>query len=78
MKLHMQMTWKRNLGRDDRCVADNGKEVARKLKFDAATVLLKRAFEFGSTIPTESNWKNLESNRAANQATAGSALFHPI
>lgn len=23
----MQRIWKRNLGRDDRCIADNGKEV---------------------------------------------------
>lgn len=27
MKLDMQRIWKRNLGRDDRCIADNGKEV---------------------------------------------------
>lgn len=27
MKLDMQRIWKRNLGRDDRCMADNGKEV---------------------------------------------------
>ncbi|XP_076888685.1 uncharacterized protein LOC143539175 [Bidens hawaiensis] len=26
MKLDMQRIWKRNLGRDDRCIADNGKE----------------------------------------------------
>lgn len=27
MKLDMQRIWKRNLGRDDRCCSDNGKEV---------------------------------------------------
>lgn len=27
MKLDMQRIWKRNLGRDDRCISDNGKEV---------------------------------------------------
>lgn len=27
MKLDMQRIWKRNLGRDDRGIADNGKEV---------------------------------------------------
>lgn len=27
MKLDIQRIWKRNLGRDDRCIADNGKEV---------------------------------------------------
>ncbi|GMY27041.1 Rossmann-like alpha/beta/alpha sandwich fold [Fagus crenata] len=26
MKLDMQRIWKRNLGRDDRCIADSGKE----------------------------------------------------
>jgi len=30
MKLDMQRIWKRNLGRDDRCIADNGKEVMFK------------------------------------------------
>lgn len=29
MKLDMQRIWKRNLGRDDRCIADNGKEVCQ-------------------------------------------------
>ncbi|KEH30815.1 asparagine synthase [Medicago truncatula] len=28
MKLDMQRIWKRNLGRDDRCIADNGKEIS--------------------------------------------------
>lgn len=31
MKLDMQRIWKRNLGRDDRCIADNGKEVLLKV-----------------------------------------------
>ncbi|KAJ7518956.1 hypothetical protein O6H91_20G016900 [Diphasiastrum complanatum] len=30
MKLDMQRIWKRNMGRDDRCIADNGKEVCRQ------------------------------------------------
>lgn len=30
MKLDMLRIWKRNLGRDDRCIADNGKEVLLK------------------------------------------------
>ncbi|KVH97715.1 Asparagine synthase, partial [Cynara cardunculus var. scolymus] len=34
--------------------------------------------EFGSRIARESNRKNFGSNRAANQASAGSALIHPI
>lgn len=29
MKLDMQRIWKRNLGRDDRCISDNGKEVVK-------------------------------------------------
>lgn len=28
MQLDMQRIWKRNLGRDDRCIADSGKEVS--------------------------------------------------
>lgn len=28
MRLDMQRIWKRNLGRDDRCISDHGKEVA--------------------------------------------------
>ncbi|XP_047967076.1 asparagine synthetase domain-containing protein 1 isoform X4 [Salvia hispanica] len=31
MKLDMQRIWKRNLGRDDRCISDNGKEVLKVL-----------------------------------------------
>ncbi|XP_076947218.1 uncharacterized protein LOC143619084 [Bidens hawaiensis] len=117
MKLDMQRIWKRNLGRDDRCIADNGKEarfpfldedvikllldiplweiadlrqpsgvgdkkilreVARMLNLQEAAVLPKRAIQFGSRIARESNRKNFGSNRAANQASAGSALFHPL
>ncbi|XP_023767251.1 uncharacterized protein LOC111915848 [Lactuca sativa] len=117
MKLDMQRIWKRNLGRDDRCIADNGKEarfpfldenvirmlleiplweiadlrqpsgvgdkkilreVARMLHLNTAAVLPKRAIQFGSRIARESNRKNYGSNRAANQASAGSAFIHPI
>ncbi|KAK1413723.1 hypothetical protein QVD17_35501 [Tagetes erecta] len=115
MKLDMQRIWKRNLGRDDRCIADNGKEarfpfldedvirllldiplweiadlrqpsgvgdkkilreVAKMLHLQEAAGLPKRAIQFGSRIARESNRKNFGSNRAANQASAGSALFH--
>ncbi|RZB42122.1 Asparagine synthetase domain-containing protein 1 isoform B [Glycine soja] len=31
MRLDMQRIWRRNLGRDDRCIADNGKEVMLKV-----------------------------------------------
>ncbi|GMH27571.1 hypothetical protein Nepgr_029414 [Nepenthes gracilis] len=111
MKLDMQRIWKRNLGRDDRCIADNGKEarfpfldedvirvlldfplweianldqpsgtgdkkilreVARLLGLHEAATLPKRAIQFGSRIAQESNRKNFGSNRAANQASAGS------
>ncbi|WJX50672.1 hypothetical protein P8452_36944 [Trifolium repens] len=111
MKLDMQRIWKRNLGRDDRCIADNGKEarfpfldedvirvllniplwevanleqpsgtgdkkilreVAKLLGLYEAAVLPKRAIQFGSRIARESNRKNFGSNRAANQASAGS------
>ncbi|XP_050900978.1 uncharacterized protein LOC127107705 isoform X1 [Lathyrus oleraceus] len=111
MKLDMQRIWKRNLGRDDRCIADNGKEarfpfldedvirvlldfplwevanldqpsgtgdkkilreVAELLGLYEAAVLPKRAIQFGSRIARESNRKNFGSNRAANQASAGS------
>ncbi|XP_071735562.1 uncharacterized protein [Rutidosis leptorrhynchoides] len=117
MKLDMQRIWKRNLGRDDRCIADNGREarfpfldenvikllldiplweiadlrqpsgvgdkkilreVARMLHLHEAAVLPKRAIQFGSRIARESNRKNFGSNRAANQASAGSAFIHPI
>ncbi|XP_021756673.1 asparagine synthetase domain-containing protein 1-like isoform X2 [Chenopodium quinoa] len=115
MKLDMQRIWKRNLGRDDRCIADNGKEarfpfldedvirilldfplweianlnqpsgkgdkkilreVARLLGLHEAAVQPKRAIQFGSRIAQESNRKNFGSNRAANQASAGSVAFH--
>ncbi|VFQ66642.1 unnamed protein product [Cuscuta campestris] len=111
MKLDMQRIWKRNLGRDDRCIADNGKEarfpfldedviralldiplweiadlnqpsgvgdkmilreIARSLGLSEAASLPKRAIQFGSRIARESNRKNFGSNRAANQASAGS------
>ncbi|KAG2706942.1 hypothetical protein I3760_05G125800 [Carya illinoinensis] len=115
MKLDMQRIWKRNLGRDDRCIADNGKEarfpfldedvirtllniplwevanldqpsgtgdkkilreVAQLLGLYKASVLPKRAIQFGTRIARESNRKNFGSNRAANQASAGSAAIH--
>ncbi|XP_026381143.1 asparagine synthetase domain-containing protein 1-like [Papaver somniferum] len=115
MKLDMQRIWKRNLGRDDRCISDNGKEarfpfldedviktlleiplwevadleqaagkgdkkilreVAQLLGLEAAAFLPKRAIQFGSRIARESNRKNFGSNRAANQASAGSVVIH--
>ncbi|PON64653.1 Asparagine synthase family amidotransferase [Trema orientale] len=115
MKLDMQRIWKRNLGRDDRCIADNGKEarfpfldedvikvlldiplwevtdldqpsgagdkkvlreVAQLLGLYEAASLPKRAIQFGSRIARESNRKNFGSNRAANQASAGSVVIH--
>ncbi|XP_044491025.1 asparagine synthetase domain-containing protein 1 isoform X2 [Mangifera indica] len=114
MKLDMQRIWKRNLGRDDRCCADQGKEarfpfldedvirtlldiplweianldqpsgtgdkkilreVAKILGLHEAAVLPKRAIQFGSRIARESNRKNFGSNRAANQASAGSVVI---
>ncbi|GER31860.1 asparagine synthetase domain-containing protein [Striga asiatica] len=76
MKLDMQRIWKRNLGRDDRCIADNAKEVARLLGLNEAACLPKRAIQFGSRIARESNKKNFGSNRAANQASAGSVVIY--
>ncbi|KAL6538797.1 hypothetical protein OROMI_025123 [Orobanche minor] len=115
MKLDMQRIWKRNLGRDDRCIADNAKEarfpfldedvirtlldiplweiadlnqpsgigdkkilreVARLLCLNEAATLPKRAIQFGSRVARESNMKNFGSNRAANQASAGSVVIH--
>ncbi|KAL2905397.1 Asparagine synthetase domain-containing protein 1 [Bienertia sinuspersici] len=115
MKLDMQRIWKRNLGRDDRCIADNGKEarfpfldedvikilldiplweianlnqpsgsgdkkilreVARLLGIHEAAILPKRAIQFGSRIAQESNRMNFGSNRAANQASAGSVVIN--
>ncbi|EYU28871.1 hypothetical protein MIMGU_mgv1a002623mg [Erythranthe guttata] len=115
MKLDMQRIWKRNLGRDDRIIADNGKEarfpfldedviktlldiplweiadldqpsgvgdkkilreVARLLGLNEAAILPKRAIQFGSRIARESNRKNFGSNRAANQASAGSVVIY--
>ncbi|XP_065860586.1 uncharacterized protein [Euphorbia lathyris] len=115
MKLDVQRIWKRNMGRDDRCIADNGKEarfpfldedvirtlldiplwkvanlnqpsgigdkkilreVAQMLGLHEAAVLPKRAIQFGSRIARESNRKNFGSNRAANQASAGSVVIN--
>ncbi|MBA0689185.1 hypothetical protein Goari_006923 [Gossypium aridum] len=115
MKLDMQRIWKRNLGRDDRCIADSGKEarfpfldediirtlldiplwevadldqpsgkgdkkilreVAHMLGLHNAAILPKRAIQFGSRIARESNRKNFGSNRAANQASAGSVVIN--
>ncbi|EOA23227.1 hypothetical protein CARUB_v10016858mg [Capsella rubella] len=115
MKLDMQRIWKRNLGRDDRCIADNGKEgrfpfldedviktlldiplweiadleqpsgkgdkkilrqVAKLLGLQEVAKMPKRAIQFGSRIARESNRKNFGSNRAANQASAGSVRFN--
>ncbi|KAL3654307.1 hypothetical protein CASFOL_003988 [Castilleja foliolosa] len=115
MKLDMQRIWKRNLGRDDRCMSDNGKEarfpfldedvirtlldlplwdiadlnqpsgvgdkkilreVAQLLGLNEAARLPKRAIQFGSRIARESNRKNFGSNRAANQASAGSVIIY--
>ncbi|XP_014505547.1 asparagine synthetase domain-containing protein 1 isoform X1 [Vigna radiata var. radiata] len=115
MRLDMQRIWRRNLGRDDRCIADNGKEarfpfldedvirlllnmplwevanldqpigigdkkilreVAKLLGLYEAAVLPKRAIQFGSRIARESNRKIFGSNRAANQASAGSVRIN--
>ncbi|XP_050373111.1 uncharacterized protein LOC126790804 [Argentina anserina] len=115
MKLDMQRIWKRNLGRDDRCISDTGKEarfpfldedviktllgiplwevanldqpsgigdkkilreVAKLLGLHEAATLPKRAIQFGTRIARESNRKNFGSNRAANQASAGSVVIH--
>ncbi|XP_043718521.1 asparagine synthetase domain-containing protein 1 isoform X2 [Telopea speciosissima] len=115
MRLDMQRIWKRNLGRDDRCISDNGKEarfpfldedvirtlldmplweiaeldqpmgrgdkkilreVAWLLGLEEVSSLPKRAIQFGSRIARESNRKNFGSNRAANQASAGSVVIH--
>ncbi|XP_073115912.1 uncharacterized protein [Elaeis guineensis] len=115
MRLDMLRIWKRNMGRDDRCISDRGKEarfpfldedvirtlleiplweiaqldkpsgrgdkkilreVAQLLGLEGAAVLPKRAIQFGSRIARESNRKNFGSNRAANQASAGSVKIH--
>lgn len=115
MKIDIQRIWKRNLGRDDRCLADHGKEarfpfldedvistlldiplweiadlekpagqgdkkilrqVARLMGLDGASMIPKRAIQFGSRIARESNRRNFGSNRAANQASAGSTVIH--
>eukprot|EP00249_Psilotum_nudum_P008673 c21436_g1_i1 orf=198-2339(+) len=115
MRLDMQRLWTRNLGRDDRCIADHGKEarfpyldedviltlletplweiadlkeqagqgdkkilreVAFYLGLKGVVSLPKRAIQFGSRISRESNKSNFGSNRAANQASAGSTVLH--
>eukprot|EP00267_Zea_mays_P037411 XP_008674812.1 uncharacterized protein LOC100281484 isoform X1 [Zea mays] len=115
MRLDVQRIWKRNMGRDDRCISDHGKEarfpfldenviktlleiplweiakldepvgrgdkkilreVARLLGLQEAALQPKRAIQFGSRIARESNRKNFGSNRAANQASAGSVQIH--
>ncbi|KAH7445277.1 hypothetical protein KP509_01G000200 [Ceratopteris richardii] len=117
MQLDMQRLWKRNLGRDDRCIADHGKEarfpyldedvmhsllkmplwdiadlrqplgkgdkkilreVALMLGLKSAATLPKRAIQFGSRIAQESNRRSFGSNRAANLASAGSAVLPDI
>uniref|UniRef100_J3NEE3 Glutamine amidotransferase type-2 domain-containing protein n=1 Tax=Oryza brachyantha TaxID=4533 RepID=J3NEE3_ORYBR len=115
MRLDVQRIWKRNMGRDDRCISDHGKEarfpfldenviktmleiplweickldepvgkgdkkilreVANLLGLKEAALQPKRAIQFGSRIARESNRKNFGSNRAANQASAGSVEIH--
>ncbi|WVZ90897.1 hypothetical protein U9M48_037151 [Paspalum notatum var. saurae] len=115
MRVDVQRIWKRNMGRDDRCISDHGKEarfpfldenvmktlleiplweiakldepvgkgdkkilreVARQLGLQEAALQPKRAIQFGSRIARESNRKNFGSNRAANQASAGSVQIH--
>uniref|UniRef100_A0ACD5XHD3 Uncharacterized protein n=1 Tax=Avena sativa TaxID=4498 RepID=A0ACD5XHD3_AVESA len=117
MRLDVQRIWKRNMGRDDRCISDHGKEarfpfldenviqtlleiplweiakldepvgkgdkkilrqVAKLLGLQEASFLPKRAIQFGSRIARESNRKNFGSNRAANQASAGSVEVHKL
>ncbi|CAL9122930.1 unnamed protein product [Musa textilis] len=115
MRLDVQRIWKRNMGRDDRCISDHGKEarfpfldedviktlldfplweiaeldkpvgigdkkilreVSWLLGLKQASEMPKRAIQFGSRIARESNRKNFGSNRAANQASAGSVEIH--
>ncbi|KAG6493418.1 hypothetical protein ZIOFF_048401 [Zingiber officinale] len=117
MRLDVQRIWKRNMGRDDRCISDRGKEarfpfldedvirtllelplwdiadldrpvgigdkkilreVSRLLGLEQAAAMPKRAIQFGSRIARESNRKNFGSNRAANQASAGSVDIHQL
>ncbi|KAL2609404.1 hypothetical protein R1flu_027977 [Riccia fluitans] len=114
MRLDFNRIWKRNLGRDDRCLSDHGREarfpfldedvvatlldlplwevvnmeepagcgekkilrqVARLLGLYNASLLPKRAIQFGSRIARESNRKDFGSNRAANLANAGTVLL---
>ncbi|KAF6171427.1 hypothetical protein GIB67_009568 [Kingdonia uniflora] len=57
-------------------IDDDGFNVAQLLGIEAGAFLPKRAIQFGSRIARESNRKNFGSNRAANQASAGSLAFH--
>ncbi|KNA12864.1 hypothetical protein SOVF_122220 isoform B [Spinacia oleracea] len=52
------------------------REVARLLGLHEAATQPKRAIQFGSRIAQESNRKNFGSNRAANQASAGSVVIY--
>uniref|UniRef100_A0A0E0FDE2 Asparagine synthetase domain-containing protein n=1 Tax=Oryza meridionalis TaxID=40149 RepID=A0A0E0FDE2_9ORYZ len=52
------------------------REVANLLGLKEAALQPKRAIQFGSRIARESNRKNFGSNRAANQAYAGSVEIH--
>ncbi|XP_060215095.1 uncharacterized protein LOC132641955 isoform X2 [Lycium barbarum] len=52
------------------------REVAHLLGVSGAASLPKRAIQFGSRIARESNRKNFGSNRAANQASAGSVTIY--
>nr|CAB3462426.1 unnamed protein product [Digitaria exilis] len=136
MRLDVQRIWKRNMGRDDRCISDHGKEArfpfldenviktlleiplwevakldepvgkgdkkilreqspspfhiegckaagstrscssAKASNPGAYSNLIFWLWSFGSRIARESNRKNFGSNRAANQASAGSVQIH--
>eukprot|EP00897_Mesotaenium_endlicherianum_P005281 jgi/Mesen1/4781/ME000242S03956 len=117
MQFDVRRLWQRNLGRDDRCLSDCGKEarfpfldedvmellldlplpiitdlslppgvgdkrilreVARMLGIRGAAALAKRAIQFGSRIARESNQRVFGSNRAANQASAGSLTIFGV
>lgn len=40
MRLDMQRIWKRNMGRDDRCISDHGKEVVLISSNDYRTLII--------------------------------------
>ncbi|RRT62730.1 hypothetical protein B296_00019148 [Ensete ventricosum] len=46
MRLDVQRIWKRNMGRDDRCISDHGKEVSWLLGLKQAAEMPKRAIQF--------------------------------